>query len=54
MFKGSSLPEEQREASVALFATGWGSTAVASKLGVASIPIRQQTGDPVLVLAAFR
>jgi transposase len=34
MFKGSSLSEEQREAAVALFATGWGSMAVACKLGV--------------------
>ena len=34
MFKGSSLSEEQREAAVALFAIGWGSRAVATKLGV--------------------
>ncbi|WP_367400677.1 helix-turn-helix domain-containing protein [Arthrobacter sp. PsM3] len=34
MFKGSSLSEEQREAAVALFATGWGSRAVATRLGV--------------------
>jgi hypothetical protein len=30
--KGSSLSEEQCEASAALFATAWGSRAVASKL----------------------
>jgi transposase len=33
MFKGSSLSEDQREAAVALFATGWGSRPVASMLG---------------------
>lgn len=34
MFKNSSLSEEQREAAVALFEIGWGSRAVATKLGV--------------------
>lgn len=34
MFKGSSLSEEQREAAVALFEIGWGSRAVATRLGV--------------------
>jgi transposase len=34
MFKSSSLSEEQREAAVALFETGWGSRAVATRLGV--------------------
>ena len=30
----SSLSEEQREAAVALFETGWGAWAVATRLGV--------------------
>jgi transposase len=34
MFKSSSLSEEQREAAVALFEIGWGSRAVATRLGV--------------------
>ena len=34
MFKSSSLSEEQREAAVALFETGWGAKSVATKLGV--------------------
>ena len=34
MFKSSSLSEEQRDAAVALFEIGWGSRAVATKLGV--------------------
>jgi len=34
MYKGSSMSEEQREAAMALFAIGWGSRAVATKLGV--------------------
>lgn len=34
MLKSSSLSEEQREAAVALFEIGWGSRAVATRLGV--------------------
>ena len=34
MLKGSSLSEDQREAAVALFEIGWGSRAVATRLGV--------------------
>jgi transposase len=34
MFKSSSLSEEQREAAVALFETGWGAKAVGTRLGV--------------------
>ncbi len=34
MFKSSSLSEEQRDAAVALFEIGWGSRAVATRLGV--------------------
>jgi transposase len=36
MYKGSSLSEEQRRAAVALFETGWGAKAVATRLGVRS------------------
>ena len=34
MLKSSSLSEEQREAAVALFETGWGAKAVGTRLGV--------------------
>lgn len=34
MFKSSSLSEDQRVAPVALFDRGWGTRAVATKLGV--------------------
>jgi transposase len=34
MLKSSSLSEEQREAAVALFEIGWGSRALATRLGV--------------------
>lgn len=34
MSKSSSMSEEQREAAVALFEIGWGSRAVATRLGV--------------------
>jgi transposase len=34
MLKSSSLSEEQREAAVALFETGWGARSVAARLGV--------------------
>ena len=39
MFKSSSLSEEQREAAVVLFEIGWGSRAVATKLGVGRKPV---------------
>jgi hypothetical protein len=50
MFKGSSLSEEQREAAVALFATGWGSRAAASKLGVGRKAVLRLHDSGIVVL----
>lgn len=37
----SSLSEDQRQSAVALFAAGWGDSAVSTKLGVSRWPIRR-------------
>lgn len=49
MFKNSSLSEEQREAAVALFEIGWGSRAVATKLGVGRKAVLRCTTDGAFV-----
>jgi transposase len=50
MLKGNSLSEEQREAAVALFATGRGSMAVASKPGVGRKAVLRLHNSGIVVL----